>query len=69
MREVVAIAERDDCSLLEACVEYCEANDLEPEELVEWLEPVAKSQLRQSALDTNKVRKSVEIPAIPLVFE
>lgn len=69
MRDVMQIADRDMCSVLEACVTYCEDHDLEPDELVEWLDGAAVLQLRQSALDTNKVRKSVEVPATPLVFE
>lgn len=69
MLEIVQIADDQECSIIEACVEYCEEHDLEPDELIEWLDPLAIAQLRQSALVTNKVRRIVAVPATPLEFE
>ncbi|ASD50422.1 hypothetical protein FDI24_gp141 [Acidovorax phage ACP17] len=69
LSKVIAIAERDRVGLFDACVTYCEEEDLEVEEVVPYLDANAISQLRQSALDLNKVRKCVEVPGNALEFE
>lgn len=66
---IVAISVRDAVSLFEAAVTYCEEQDLEIEEMVDYLDSNAKAQIRQSALDTNRVRKCVETPNNALEFE
>lgn len=69
LESIMNISGRDRCSLFDACVAYCEEQDIEVEELVAWLDPHAIKMIRQSALDSNKVRKCVETKPDELDFE
>lgn len=67
--ELTSIMNRDRVPLFEAVVTYCEEKDLEVDEVVSWLDENVVNMIRQSALDTNRVRKCVEVKANALQFE
>lgn len=69
LAEMVKISERDRVPLFEACVTYCEEHDMDTEELCHWLDDASVRLLRQSALDSNRVRKCVGVPESALQFE
>lgn len=47
-------------NLFEAASQYCSDNDLDPEELIESLDPGAIAQIKAAALQGNHVRKCVQ---------
>lgn len=69
LETVIQISYRDRCSLFDACITYCEERDIEVEELISWLDAAAIKMIRQSALDSNRVRKCVETKPDELDFE
>ncbi len=70
--EISQIAKDLNCSFVEAVLEFCEANQYEPDDVVRQMDGITKDRLKQSAIDERMVRKSVsavDTLSLPLVKE
>ena len=57
--EISQIAEKLNCSFIEAVLEFCESHQFDPEDVVKQMDDITKERLKQSAIDERMVRKSV----------
>lgn len=57
--EISKIADKLNCSFIEAVLEFCEVNEYDPEDLVKQMDGITKDRLKQSAIDEKMVRRSV----------
>lgn len=65
--EISQIAERLNCSFVEAVLEFCESHQYDPEDVVRQMDDITKERLKQSAIDERLVRKSVSaVESLPL---
>lgn len=67
--EISQIADKLNCSFIEAVLEFCELNEYDPEDLVKQMDSITKDRLKQSAIDEKMVRRSVsavDTPPLPL---
>lgn len=65
--EISQIAERLNCSFVEAVLEFCESHQFDPEDVVRQMDDITKERLKQSAIDERLVRKSVSaVESLPL---
>jgi len=65
--EISQIAERLNCSFVEAVLEFCESHQFDPEDFVRQMDDITKERLKQSAIDERLVRKSVSaVESLPL---
>lgn len=65
--EISQIADRLNCSFVEAVLEFCESNGYDPEDVVKQMDGITKDRLKQSAIDERMVRKSVSaVDTLPL---
>lgn len=53
------LAQKDSLNLFEAAAQYCEAHDIDADELIESLDAGAVAQIKAAALQGNHVRKCV----------
>lgn len=70
--EISQIAEKLNCSFVEAVLEFCEINNYDPEDIVKQMDSITRDRLKQSAIDERMVRKSVsavDTLSLPLVKE
>ena len=67
--EISQIANKLNCSFVDAVLKFCEDNDYDPEDVVKQMDSITKDRLKQSAIDERMVRKSVsaiDSPPLPL---
>lgn len=56
-KAIVDIMTELDCDFWDATVEFCENNEIEPEDLIEQMDYVTLERLKASACDQRLVRK------------
>lgn len=54
-----SIQESERCNLFEAVVSYCEAHEIDIEELIESLDASAIEQIKAAAIEGNHVRRKI----------
>jgi predicted nucleic acid-binding protein len=57
--KISQIADKMNCSFVDAVLEFCEVNLYDPEDIVKQMDDITKDRLKQSAIDERMVRKSV----------
>ena len=70
--EISQLAERLNCSFVDAVLEFCESHQYDPEDVVRQMDGITKDRLKQSAIDERMVRESVsavDTLSLPLVKE
>lgn len=61
---IMNIMQTLDCSMIEATLQFCEENEVDPEDLVKQLDSLTVERLKLDAIQERMIRKSV-IGAIP----
>lgn len=57
--EISKIAEDLKCSFVDAVLEFCESNQIDPEDVVKQMDDITKERVKKSSIDERMVRKSV----------
>jgi predicted nucleic acid-binding protein len=57
--KISQIADKMNCSFVDAVLEFCDINFYDPEDIVKQMDDITKDRLKQSAIDERMVRKSV----------
>jgi len=57
--EISKIAEDLKCSFFDAVLEFCESNQIDPEDVVKQMDDITKERVKKSSIDERMVRKSV----------
>lgn len=64
------ISEKLGCSLFDACIELCNTNEIDPEDLVKQLDSLTIDRVKQNAIDERMLcKKSLGIEIKQLPFE
>ena len=48
-----------DCNIFEAALEFCEEEDIDPEDIVLFFDDVTKERIKLAAFEDNMVKKSL----------
>jgi hypothetical protein len=56
---IVEIMQTLNCSMIEATLEFCEENEVDPEDLIKQLDALTIERLKLDAIQERMVRKSV----------
>ena len=68
--QISDLAQRLGCSFIEATLEFCQDNQIDPEDLVKKMDDITKERLRRSAIDERMVRKAVAaLDSMSLILE
>lgn len=57
-REIAQIMTNTNCSFIEAILEVCQANQIDPEDIVKQMDELTVARARQCAIDNRMVRKA-----------
>ena len=57
MSEIASFSVKNKCSIFDACVDFCEKNDMYSDDFFESLDPTSKEIIKESALQENMIRK------------
>lgn len=68
-KELSVISAGLGCSLVEAVLEFCQTNQVDPEDLVKQMDLLTLARLKRSAIKERMVRKCVFEPAQTLLLE
>lgn len=57
--EISKIALENKCSFVDAVLEFCEQNQLDPEDVVKQMDTVTLERLKKSAIDERLIQKKI----------
>lgn len=68
-KDLSDISEKLGCSFVEAVLEFCQTNQVDPEDLVKQMDSLTLAKLKRSAIKEKMVRKCVFAPSQTLLLE